>query len=69
MVNWKPVVQGGTPSKWSVTPALPDGVALNEKTGNILGRLVGAAANVEYAISAENSSGATTAKLGIPDNL
>jgi polyhydroxybutyrate depolymerase len=58
----------GTVSAYTVSPALPAGLALNATSGQITGTPTTATASANYAIRAENASGATTFTLSIAVN-
>ena len=65
----------GTVAGYTVSPALPAGLALNATTGTISGTPTAASAQATYAVTAFNSGGSTTAVLTItvalaaPSNL
>ena len=60
-----PTISGGTITKWSVTPTLPEGLYIDELTGIIqgYGNIISTAAN--YTVKAENSGGFVTATVNI----
>lgn len=60
-----PTVSGGAITKWSITPALPEGLYIDELTGIIqgYGNIISNAAN--YTVKAENSGGFVTAIVNI----
>jgi hypothetical protein len=60
-----PTTTGGTPSSWSVTPALPAGLALSATTGVISGTPAAAAAAAIYTVTASNAGGTAQATVGI----
>jgi hypothetical protein len=53
----------GTVTSYSVSPALPAGLALNATTGVISGTPTAAAPNTNYVVQASNTSGSTTYTL------
>jgi hypothetical protein len=55
----------GTVTSFSVSPALPAGLALNTSTGRISGTPSAATATANYVITATNSGGSTTFSLTI----
>ncbi|UWZ84920.1 putative Ig domain-containing protein [Occallatibacter riparius] len=65
----------GTVSSYSVSPALPAGIAISASTGVISGTPIAPSPKTTYTITASNSSGSTTASLSIevvlapPSNL
>eukprot|EP00947_MAST-08B_sp_MAST-8B-sp1_P003138 g3138.t1 len=59
---------GGTPSSFSVAPALPPGLALNAGTGQITGTPTvasAAAASTTHTITATNAGGSSTATITV----
>jgi polyhydroxybutyrate depolymerase len=58
----------GTVSSYSVSPALPAGLALNASTGQISGTPTAATPTAAYTITAQNSGGATTFSLSLTVN-
>ncbi|HET8732539.1 MAG TPA: putative Ig domain-containing protein, partial [Anaeromyxobacteraceae bacterium] len=56
---------GGTITSYSVTPALPAGLALNTGTGVISGTPTAATAQATYTVTGSNAAGQTTASLSI----
>jgi hypothetical protein len=70
--NLAPTVSG-TVSSYSVTPALPSGLALNGTTGVITGTPTVETATATYAVSATNAGGSTTfglvLRVDYPPNL
>ncbi len=55
----------GTVASYSVSPALPAGIALNSSTGALSGASTTAMAQVPYVVTAANASGSTTATITI----
>jgi 6-phosphogluconolactonase (cycloisomerase 2 family) len=53
----------GSPSNFSVLPALPAGLSLNAQTGNISGTPTQASSRTIYTVTARNSAGSTAASL------
>ncbi|MBP6003016.1 MAG: hypothetical protein KA746_06235 [Pyrinomonadaceae bacterium] len=67
-----PSNSGGTPTSYSVLPALPAGLSLNPTTGVISGTPTTISAAAAYTVTATNSGGFTTANVNIavgPRNL
>jgi hypothetical protein len=60
-----PSYAGGTPTSYSVSPALPAGLALNTTSGVITGTPSAVAVQASYTVTATNSVGHTTASLAI----
>lgn len=56
---------GGTPTSFTVTPALPAGLALNAQTGGIAGTPTAPSPATSYTVTATNALGNTTATLSI----
>ncbi len=59
------VCTGGAVSRFSVAPALPDGLSLSSDSGIISGTPTLASAQARYTVTASNASGSTTAALFI----
>lgn len=59
---------GGNPDSYSVSPALPDGLVLDSKSGSISGTPTTASAAASHTVTATNSAGSTTATLTITVN-
>ncbi len=55
-----PIIEGGTPSHWVVSPAFPQGVLLDPETGVISGTPLEIQTPTPYTIFAENPSGQVT---------
>lgn len=60
-----PSAGGGSVTDWSISPALPAGLAFNTSTGAITGTPTTASAAGTYVVTAENGSGKTTLSLTI----
>jgi putative Ig domain-containing protein len=60
-----PVVTGGTPAQWAISPALPAGLNFSTTTGAISGSPTQAAAAAPFAVTASNAGGASTFNLTI----
>jgi|GEM_PF-1681544 len=58
-----PVITGGTPTAFTVTPALPPGVTLHALTGVVSGTPTLVTAAQDYTVSAINVAGGATATL------
>jgi len=59
----------GTPSTWSVDPALPAGLALNTTTGVITGTPTAEQLEAAYTVTATNPAGSAAATIYITVNL
>lgn len=59
---------GGTPSAYSISPALPSGLSLSATTGAITGTPTSADVQDTYTVTASNSGGSTSASLTITIN-
>jgi hypothetical protein len=70
-----PTFGGGTPTSWSISPALPAGLLFNTANGSITGTPTTVTAAANYTVTAGNSAGSTQATvnvavvLGAPANL
>ncbi|MCC6599994.1 MAG: putative Ig domain-containing protein [Crocinitomicaceae bacterium] len=60
-----PSTNSGTPSTYSVSPSLPDGVSLNTSTGQLSGTPTAATGIADYAITGFNACGSTMRTLSI----
>jgi hypothetical protein len=60
-----PTTSGGAVVTWSVSPALPPGLALSQADGSISGQPTAAAPATNYTITATNSGGRSSANLTI----
>lgn len=58
-----PMVTGGAPTQFTVTPTLPAGLALNAQTGVISGIASAPSAQRSYAMTAQNESGTASFNL------
>ncbi len=63
-----PTVSGGAVATYSVSPALPAGLALNAATGSLTGTPSAVAAPATYTVSAANAGGSATASLSLRVN-
>jgi hypothetical protein len=55
----------GTVASYSVSPALPPGLTIDSSNGTISGTPTATSAQASYTVTAQNSSGTTTASLSI----
>jgi len=62
-VNFAPSLEGGCPSTFSVSPALPKGMSLDAHTGVISGTPIEKCDEKTYTITASNSSGKVEAEV------
>ncbi|HJV89482.1 MAG TPA: kelch repeat-containing protein [Holophagaceae bacterium] len=60
-----PTVSGGAVTGYTVSPALPSGLALNPTTGAISGTPTAVVAHATYAVTAFNAGGSTTCPVEI----
>ena len=58
-----PVVGGGTPTAYTVSPALPSGLSLHPTTGVVSGTPLATAATADYLVTASNGAGQAQASL------
>jgi len=63
-----PTSTGGTATSYSVSPALPDGLALDDTTGIISGTPTAVTGIASYTVTASNPGGSTTAAVSITVN-
>jgi len=68
ITNNSPSSTGGAVASYSVTPALPAGLALNTSSGIISGTPTAVTSAANYIVTATNSSGFTTASVNISVN-
>lgn len=59
---------GGAPTRYSVSPALPAGLALDEATGAISGTPAAPSAQADYVVLAENAQGSARVTLTLEVN-
>lgn len=64
-VTLAPLNSGGVATLWTVTPALPDGLAFNATTGTITGVPSGTSNIAQYTVAAQNSGGVAFFNLNI----
>ena len=63
-----PIVAGGTPTNYTISPALPQGLQIDPISGIITGNPTSASAQAAYTITAANPIGHATATLTITVN-
>ena len=68
ITNNSPTASGGSVTRYSISPALPTGLALNFTTGVISGTPSVVTANAIYTVTATNSDGSATASVSITVN-
>lgn len=68
-VNIPFINNGGAATKWTIEPAIGNGLTFDTSTGNIRGTAIGTLPETDYSITAENSAGLskTTIQLDILD--
>ncbi len=64
-----PSSAGSPPTLYSVSPALPAGLTLNQTTGVITGAPTALASSASFTVTASNSAGFTTVALSITVNI
>ena len=60
-----PTFACGTPTLWTVNPALPLGLAIDPVTGTISGTPINRGARIEYTVTASNPSGSDSVTIAI----
>lgn len=60
-----PVVHGGRPTSYTVSPGLPAGLTLDPKTGVITGTPTATSATTSYTVTATNDGGSATGPVSI----
>lgn len=60
-----PTISGGAVTKWSISPALPEGLSIDTLTGVIIGYANVTSSAANYTVKAENSGGATTGVVNL----
>lgn len=60
-----PTISGGAVTKWSVSPALPEGLSIDTLTGVILGYANAISSAANYTVKAENSGGFITGVVNL----
>lgn len=65
ITTWVPSNAGGAPASWSISPALPSGVALNGSTGAIGGTPTVVLGTTTFTVTAQNAAGTSTANLSL----
>jgi N-acetylneuraminic acid mutarotase len=61
----RPTIEGGTVDRYTISPALPTGLAIDTATGVISGTPAAVVAATAYTVTAANAGGSTTARLQI----
>jgi len=59
----EPTIESGVTCVYSITPSLPEGMALNPETGVINGAPTVVTESTEYTVTAKNVTGSTSAQL------
>ncbi len=62
-VQWAPVVTGASATRYTVSPALPAGLVLDDSTGVISGAPTTARASTPYVVTASNTGGSVSYTL------
>ena len=68
MTTAAPTISGGAVVSWSITPALPAGLSLDNNTGEISGTPTVTSPSATYTITANNSGGSATTTVTITIN-
>jgi hypothetical protein len=63
-----PTSQGGAPTSYIISPALPSGISINSDSGHISGTPIVTSASSNYTITASNACGSTSHILNIQIN-
>jgi hypothetical protein len=58
-----PYFEGGTPTEYSVSPSLPDGLTLSSITGVLTGTPTALTPSSDYTVTARNEAGSTETTL------
>lgn len=66
--SWNPTNTGGASTAWSISPALPSGLAISSTTGHITGTPTSAATSRTYTVTATNTGGSGTFNITITVN-
>ena len=64
-----PSISAGTPTSYSVSPALPSGLSLNTSTGAISGSPTATAASAAYSVTGLNAFGSHSSNINITVNV
>jgi len=68
ITSLSPTVTGGTPSGYSISPALPNGLAFSTATGVISGTPTVVSATATYTVTATNANGSVNGTLSMTVN-
>lgn len=68
ITTWVPVNIGGTPTSYTITPALPSGLSFSLSTGAITGTPTATSTSTAYTVTATNSGGNGLAHINITVN-
>jgi len=68
ITNNTPTIEGGAVASWSISPALPSGLAFSTSTGVISGTPNATQNQTDHTVTATNAAGSTTAKVTITVN-
>lgn len=64
-IAWDPKITGGMPSQWSVVPTFPNGLAIDPKSGKIMGAPMLTASSQDYIVTGTNGGGSASVTISL----